>query len=173
MLGTFGEIVDHVTSSPVGDQSFLSLEPYCRNVVVAIIKRVLRGELGESKGQTSSMGGEIPFFPIMLAHLTSSVKGYQRADLITAEELALIKKVDRQSRSKVDSVLLSEGRTYALLYLSLLKKLQRVDTMQSLLFLIGDALLGECKSPCVSTIKVKVHQRSRRAYSSLSQCLSN
>ena len=42
----------------------------------------------------------------------------------------------------MESVLLSEGRTYALLYLSLLKKLQRVDTMQCLLVLITDALLG-------------------------------
>ena len=71
------------------------------------------------------------------------IQGYQRADLITAEELALIKKVDKQSKTRVDSVLLSEGKTYAYLYLSLLKKLQRVDTMQSLLSLIGDALLGD------------------------------
>ncbi|TFK42799.1 armadillo-type protein [Crucibulum laeve] len=67
-------------------------------------------------------------------------EGYQRADLVTSEELALIKKVDRQSKQKIESVLLSEGRTYALLYLSLLKKLQRVDTMQCLLVLIADAL---------------------------------
>jgi len=108
----------------------------------------------------------------MPKHLTPSLEGYQRADLITAEELTLIKKVDRQSRSKVDSVLLSEGRTYALLYLSLLKKLQRVDTMQSLLFLIGDALLGECSSPCLQTINVRVDKRPRRAYPPLSQCFS-
>ncbi|KAF8803618.1 ATPase, V1 complex, subunit H [Phlegmacium glaucopus] len=68
-------------------------------------------------------------------------EGYQRADLITFEELSLIKKVDRQSKAKMESVLLSEGRTYAFLYLSLLKKLQRVDTMQCLLVLITDALL--------------------------------
>ncbi|KAF9001974.1 armadillo-type protein [Cyathus striatus] len=67
-------------------------------------------------------------------------EGYQRADLVTSEELALIKKVDRQPKQKIESVLLSEGRTYALLYLTLLKKLQRVDTMQCLLVLIADAL---------------------------------
>ncbi len=60
----------------------------------------------------------------------------------------MIKKVDRQSKARVDSVLLSEGKIYALLYLSLLKKLQRVDTMQSILVLIGDALLGD--RPCLS-----------------------
>lgn len=55
----------------------------------------------------------------------------------------MIKKVDRQSRAKVESVHLSEGRTYAYLYLSLLKKLQRVDTMQYLLVLAADALQGD------------------------------
>ena len=69
-------------------------------------------------------------------------KGYQRAELITSEELAYIKKIDRQPKPKCEAVLLSEGRTYAVLYLSLLKKLQRVDTMQYLLILITDALQG-------------------------------
>ncbi|KAN0075462.1 Armadillo-type fold [Tylopilus felleus] len=68
-------------------------------------------------------------------------EGYQRADLVTSEELALIKKVDRQPRAKTESILVSDGQIYALLYLRLLKKLQRVDTMQCLLVLIADALL--------------------------------
>jgi V-type H+-transporting ATPase subunit H len=88
------------------------------------------------------MGGSYVTQAMQMSRLPV-VQGYQRADLITAEELALIKKVDKQSKSRVDSVLLSEGKTYAYLYLSLLKKLQRVDTMQSLLSLIGDALLGD------------------------------
>ncbi|KAK0448379.1 armadillo-type protein [Desarmillaria tabescens] len=67
-------------------------------------------------------------------------EGYQRADLITSEELALIKKVDRQPKTKIESILLSDARTYASLYLRLLKKLQRVDTMQYILVLIADAL---------------------------------
>ncbi|KAK0228218.1 armadillo-type protein [Armillaria fumosa] len=67
-------------------------------------------------------------------------EGYQRADLITSEELALIKKVDRQPKAKIESILLSDARTYASLYLRLLKKLQRVDTMQYILVLIADAL---------------------------------
>ncbi|KAJ7184178.1 ATPase V1 complex subunit H [Mycena filopes] len=67
-------------------------------------------------------------------------EGYQRADLITSDELALIKKVDRQSKAKTESLLLSESPAYALLYLRLLKKLQRVDTMQCILVLIADAI---------------------------------
>ncbi|KAG6879041.1 hypothetical protein C0992_005666 [Termitomyces sp. T32_za158] len=67
-------------------------------------------------------------------------EGYQRADLITSEELALIKKVDKQPKAKVEQTLFSDLQTYALLYFRLLKKLQRVDTMQCLLVLIADAL---------------------------------
>ncbi|KZS99026.1 ATPase, V1 complex, subunit H [Sistotremastrum niveocremeum HHB9708] len=67
-------------------------------------------------------------------------EGYQRAGHITSDELALIRKVDRQPRSKTDSIFLTDGPTYALLYLGLLKKLARVDTMQYILVLIGDAL---------------------------------
>ena len=61
----------------------------------------------------------------------------------------------------MESVLLTEGRTYAFLYLSLLKKLQRVDTMQCLLVLITDALLGSLSHPffsCVSNMSYLDHE---------------
>ncbi|PCH38705.1 ATPase V1 complex subunit H [Wolfiporia cocos MD-104 SS10] len=67
-------------------------------------------------------------------------EGYSRAGLITSEELALIKRVDRQPKAKVESVLLSEASNYALLYLRLLKNLQRVDTQQCILVYITDAI---------------------------------
>lgn len=70
------------------------------------------------------------------------MQGYQRANLINADELTLLKKVDRQPRAKVDSLLLSDGAPYALLYLRLLGKLQRSDTQQNILVLIADALAG-------------------------------
>ncbi|KAG8812638.1 H(+)-transporting V1 sector ATPase subunit H [Serendipita sp. 399] len=69
-------------------------------------------------------------------------EGYQRAGLITSDELALIKRVDRQPRPKVESILVTDGPQYALLYLTLLKKIERVDTMQNILVLMGDCLLG-------------------------------
>jgi V-type H+-transporting ATPase subunit H len=69
-------------------------------------------------------------------------QGYQRAELITADELALIKRVDRQPRAKFDSILVTDGRQYALLFLNLLRKLARADTMQNILVLIGDTLTG-------------------------------
>jgi hypothetical protein len=55
----------------------------------------------------------------------------------------MIKKVDRQPRAKTESVLLSDGQAYALLYLRLLKKLERADTVQAILVLIADALVGK------------------------------
>ncbi|KAF9808973.1 hypothetical protein IEO21_07662 [Rhodonia placenta] len=67
-------------------------------------------------------------------------EGYQRAGLITADELTLIKKVERQPKAKTESLLLSDGAAYAHLYLRLLKKLQRVDTQQCILVLIADAI---------------------------------
>lgn len=70
-------------------------------------------------------------------------QGYQRAGLVTTDELALLKKVDRQPKAKIDSILLSDGQSYALLYLRLLNKLQRIDTMQCILVYIADALLGQ------------------------------
>ncbi len=70
------------------------------------------------------------------------MQGYQRAGLVTTEELALIKKVDRQTRPKIESLHASDGQTYALLYLRLLKKLQRIDTQSFILVLIADALTG-------------------------------
>ncbi|KAI0698501.1 ATPase V1 complex subunit H [Cytidiella melzeri] len=66
--------------------------------------------------------------------------GYQRADLITSEELAMIKKVDKQPKAKIESLLLSDGPAYALLYLRLLSKLQRVDTQHWILVMIADML---------------------------------
>ncbi|KAL9933655.1 hypothetical protein V8E36_007313 [Tilletia maclaganii] len=67
-------------------------------------------------------------------------EGYARADLVSSEELKLIKKVERQPRSKVDAVYDAEGGSYALLYLRLLAKLSRTDTLQQILVLVGDML---------------------------------
>ena len=77
------------------------------------------------------------------SHLVCALQGYQRAGLITAEELTQIKKVDKHPRAKIESLLLSEGPTYAQLYLRLLKKLQGVDAQRCILVLIADALAGE------------------------------
>ena len=43
----------------------------------------------------------------------------------------------------MEMILLSEGQAYARLYLSLLKKIVRLDAIQYILVMVGDALLGE------------------------------
>lgn len=109
-------------------------------VSLARLQCLSRRELGKDQVETSPLGGA--HRPCRTLHRSLCQQGYQRAELVTSEELALIKKVDRQPRAKMESILVSDGQTYALLYLRLLKKLQRVDTMQCLLVLIADALLG-------------------------------
>jgi V-ATPase subunit H len=78
----------------------------------------------------------------------------------------MIKKVDRQPRAKTESILLSDGQSFALLYLNLLKKLQRTDTMQFILVLIADALVGKSLPP-ISHKSRLMCIRARRAHISL------
>ncbi|KAJ3762955.1 armadillo-type protein [Lentinula raphanica] len=86
-----------------------------------------------SNGYLEDMSSKIKLKPVPW-------EGYQRGGVITAEEHALIKKIDRQPKAKTESLLLSDGQTYAHLYLGLLKKVQRLDTMQYILVLVADAL---------------------------------
>lgn len=97
-------------------------------------------------------------------------QAYQRADLITIEELGLIKKVDRQSRTRVESVLLSEGNIYAQLYLGLLKKVNRNDTQQCLLVWITDALTGR-RHTCATRVQylVLMENRARGTHTAIHQ----
>jgi hypothetical protein len=88
------------------------------------------------------LGRYDPPRPAQFEPVNAVLQGYQRAGLVTSDELALIKRVDRQTRPKIESILVTDGPQYALLYLTLLKKIERVDTMQSILVLIGDALQG-------------------------------
>jgi hypothetical protein len=106
-----------------------------------------------------------PLYPIPLHTIGVNLnQGYQRAGHITLEELALIKKVDRQPKAKAESLLLSDGQTYASLYLGLLKKLQRVDTLQSILVLIADALSGMSHRTCACLYPPYLLRRSRRTH---------
>ncbi|QRV75408.1 V-type H+-transporting ATPase 54 kD subunit [Ceratobasidium sp. AG-Ba] len=69
-----------------------------------------------------------------------SWESYQRAGQISAEDLAQLKKIDKQPAEKLNSVLMGEGPQYALLFMSMLKKLARTEPTQVVLVLIGDAL---------------------------------
>ncbi|PWY99308.1 ARM repeat-containing protein [Testicularia cyperi] len=71
-------------------------------------------------------------------------EGYHRADLLSAEELKMIKSVDAilvgQNRAKLDPLFEQQGQEYVSLYLRLLSKLSRTDTLQQILVLIDDML---------------------------------
>ncbi|CDZ96853.1 Vacuolar H-ATPase V1 sector, subunit H [Phaffia rhodozyma] len=68
--------------------------------------------------------------------------GYQRANLVSPSELALLKKIDRQPLAKQQQVFEKEQEVYAGLFEGLLGKLVRVDTVQAVLVGMGD-LIGE------------------------------
>ncbi|KAG0326329.1 H(+)-transporting V1 sector ATPase subunit H [Dissophora globulifera] len=68
-------------------------------------------------------------------------EGYQRATLITQTELNYIKAVDKKTGEDLSRVVDQEGQVYAELFISLLQKLVRVDTIQSILILIDDLLM--------------------------------
>ncbi|KAN0062919.1 H(+)-transporting V1 sector ATPase subunit H [Thecaphora frezii] len=73
-------------------------------------------------------------------------EGYHRADLLSTDELKMIKEVDAilvaGNRSKLDPLLDNQGHDYVSLYLRLLSKLSRTDTLQQILVLIDDMLVG-------------------------------
>ncbi|KPV72809.1 uncharacterized protein RHOBADRAFT_17772 [Rhodotorula graminis WP1] len=63
--------------------------------------------------------------------------GYQRAGLLGQDDVQLIQRV-AASRDKAEPILDAEGETYAALYIRLLNKLSRNDTLQFVLVLLGD-----------------------------------
>ena len=112
------------------------------DVPLTRIKRISGRTIRQNSVEACALGSQFTSFAICSQGFDSRNQGYQRAGLVTTDELALLKKVDRQPKAKIDSILLSDGQSYALLYLRLLNKLQRVDTMQCILVYIADALLG-------------------------------
>lgn len=69
-------------------------------------------------------------------------QGYQRATLITQAELSYIKAVEKKTGEDLSRVVDKEGDVYGELLINLLQKLVRVDTIQSILILMDDLLLG-------------------------------
>lgn len=69
-------------------------------------------------------------------------EGYARADLVSQDELKMIRSVDGKDQREAEKVLDERGEDYAVLYLRLLGKLSRTDTLQQVLVLIGDMLEG-------------------------------
>ncbi|CDH54650.1 atpase v1 complex subunit h [Lichtheimia corymbifera JMRC:FSU:9682] len=65
---------------------------------------------------------------------------YQRAGLITADEVAMIEHVENKTPEEVNTIMAEHGLYYAGMYLDLMHKLARVDAVQKVLVLIQDML---------------------------------
>ncbi|CAG8493714.1 1071_t:CDS:10 [Dentiscutata heterogama] len=107
---------------------------------------------------TNSYDESVPDVPLAfvsnsyLDELTEGIRarpipweGYQKAELITVEELDLLKRIDKQSREQLRSVMQKDAERYAELYTSLLEKLKRADTVQYILVMINDMLSDDEK----------------------------
>ncbi|CAG8693497.1 11514_t:CDS:10 [Dentiscutata erythropus] len=107
---------------------------------------------------TNSNDESVPDVPLAfvsnsyLVELTEGIRarpipweGYQRAELITVDELDLLKRIDNQSREQLRSVMQQDAEKYAELYTSLLEKLKRADTVQYILIMTNDMLSDDEK----------------------------
>lgn len=65
-------------------------------------------------------------------------EGYAKADFVSQDELKMIRSIE--GRSDAEKLLEDRGKDYALLYLRLLTKLSRTDTLQQILVLVTDML---------------------------------
>jgi len=67
-------------------------------------------------------------------------EGYARADLVTQDELKMIRSIDGKDEEESQKLLDQDGEKYASLYIRLLAKLTRTDTLQQILVLMSDML---------------------------------
>ncbi|PKI85805.1 H(+)-transporting V1 sector ATPase subunit H [Malassezia vespertilionis] len=65
-------------------------------------------------------------------------EGYQRADLISNEELQMLRDAEQAGREHKMQTVLEKGAAYAALYMRLLNRLNRADTLQQVLLLSND-----------------------------------
>ncbi|CAJ0910717.1 12209_t:CDS:10 [Entrophospora sp. SA101] len=78
-------------------------------------------------------------------------EGYQSAGIITSEEFELLKRVDKQSREQLRTVMKTDAANYAELYANLLKKVAKSDTVQYTLVLINDMLSAKVLTVLICT----------------------
>ncbi|KAI9356848.1 armadillo-type protein [Pilaira anomala] len=67
-------------------------------------------------------------------------EGYERANLLSHEQVELIKAIDKQPMNVVQSAVNAKGKTYASLILYLLRNLSRPDTIQYVCLMTDDIL---------------------------------
>ena len=70
------------------------------------------------------------------------IQAYERASLVTHEQVELIKAIDKRSPEQVQSAVKAKGTIYASLILHLLQNLSRADTVQYVCILADNILSG-------------------------------
>ncbi|KAJ9093252.1 hypothetical protein QFC20_007170 [Naganishia adeliensis] len=101
-----------------------------------------------------------------------SWEGYQRAKLVSAEEVNLLKTLERQPKSQRAATFATQGSTYAKLYIDLLRKLQKVDTVQAVLVGISNMLADPTNLPLFHNLSQQSDAKSDDPYGPLIKCLS-
>ncbi|ORY31205.1 armadillo-type protein [Naematelia encephala] len=80
-------------------------------------------------------------------------EGYQRAKLLSADELGLLKSLAKLPPGQRFTLLSTQASQYAALYINLLRKLQRVDTVQAVLVSIIDMLSDPSTIPAFHALR--------------------
>lgn len=73
-------------------------------------------------------------------------QGYERASLLTHEQVELIKAIDKKPINVIQEAINQNGQTYASLILYLLQNLSRPDTIQYVCLMTDDILSGNNKA---------------------------
>ncbi|CAD6581082.1 MAG: H(+)-transporting V1 sector ATPase subunit H [Tremellales sp. Tagirdzhanova-0007] len=97
-------------------------------------------------------------------------EGYQRAKLLSADELSLLKSLNKLPLSQRPAIFATQGHQYAKLYIDLLRKLQRVDTVQAVLVAINDMLSDPSTIPLFH--KLSTTETPEDPYGPFIKCLS-
>lgn len=99
-------------------------------------------------------------------------EGYQRAKLLSVDELSLLKSLNKLPAGQRSTVFATQGQQYAKLYIDLLRKLQRVDTVQAVLVSINDMLLTDPSSTIPLFHNLASDEQPEDPYGPLVKCLA-
>lgn len=67
-------------------------------------------------------------------------EGFQRADLVTSDELPMLREAEQAGQQGHMDAIVQRGAEYARMYIQLLSKLNRAETIQSVVLLVNDLM---------------------------------
>ena len=115
-----------------------------------IVRRLLRSMSPKAGGEDAVAFSTSQLLPIeneWLRDVSTRLRarqtpweGFQRADLVKANELPMLRAAERAGQQGQMETVVQKGPEYARLYIQLLGKLSRPDTIQSVLLLVDDLM---------------------------------